>query len=712
MARDDLLSLSADDLASLTNRGTVKRAEKELTSGDLQFEISEGSDGHLLVNWSDGINCEFQAGGSVHEARCSSGALGITRHIVRSVLAYQQFRRSSAAPATHAPGEGANAALESASRPPSEHDDSAKAMAETKVPSSKLSTAGVSVWDPGEITDEALISQYGKAAIQRARTRFNEGTLVELTRGNKPLAMFLDENCFVRFMVRGDLRYVAADCSEANLPRFVAMGVWAFRELPQERPTGLLSLQQSQPKVPVALLGQLQTLLDESYVHGIARSHQTLLARLTRLEEMLRQDSLVWPAELLNELTHEIELYAQHDARFDAQRAVFLVGELIARSRAIRRNVTAVPQLLIRGSRFDRPIEIASGRYVGLGMSVRTGRSQTIYNAFFQDADTGVLATVERSFSDETAKTFQELADTTLYRGVTLAGLAGSQVLLKAGKRLASGELILPRSASAFASNPQSFQWEQLKPPLLVENFEQLSSRWAFLPPSYLRPRRRTEGLHVVAIARASNVSFNPVEQCIEAKLFDHDGQSANLVLPFHSRGLSGFDNFLNELRTNSDAVKFVSGHVSLANQQLTFRPLAVVIEANGSRRAIYPYWSQARDADASKTTSAQKVAASNEERFSNLREPANPLKQYFSRLSHFNAELLLLGLQNNAAAIKQLADELIEVAKSLGFLRIATLLEQLRTELGRSQDDPHYQFSSAIKLSQQLSLIGRIEAM
>ena len=100
MARDDLLSLSIDDLASMTNRGTVKRAEKELAAGQLEFDIKEGSDGHLLVNWSDGIECEFRAGGSVHDARCSSGAIGITRHIVRSVLAYQVFQRSGSLPAS------------------------------------------------------------------------------------------------------------------------------------------------------------------------------------------------------------------------------------------------------------------------------------------------------------------------------------------------------------------------------------------------------------------------------------------------------------------------------------------------------------------------------------------------------------------------------------------------------------------------------------
>ncbi len=119
-------------------------------------------------------------------------------------------------------------------------------------------------------------------------------------------------------------------------------------------------------------------------------------------------------------------------------------------------------------------------------MSIRPSQLKTTVNVFFQDMDTGVLANIEKSFSNDTEKTYQQLAETTLYRGVTLAGLTNSQLLLKSGKRLATGELVLPRSAAAMASNPQSFQWEQLKPPLAAESFEQLAARWAFLPPSYL----------------------------------------------------------------------------------------------------------------------------------------------------------------------------------------------------------------------------------
>ncbi len=711
MARDDLMSLTVDDLASLTNRGTVKRAERELTACQLEFEIKEDSDGHLLVKWSDGIECVFQAGGAVHEARCSSGAVGITRHIIRSVLAYQKYQRGGVAPANDGSGRTSGEVAVVDSLSPSDAGDRFAETTEQTVAATDVQGDSLAAWDPGEFTDNDLLARFGKGAIQRARTRFEAGTLVELTRGSKPFATFLDENCFVRFMVRGDLRYVAADCSEATLARFVAMAVWAFRKLPKDQQVGLLSLQQSQPEVPVSLLQQLQVLLDESFGHGIARAPNAWLARLTRLEEAMRKDSLVWPAELLCELSHEIELYAQHDARFEPQRVVFLVGELIARSRAIHRNLTTVPQLLIRGSRFDRPIDIASARYVGIGMSVRPGRAQTTFNAFFQDADTGILATVERTFSNQSEKSFQELAQTTLYRGITLAGLAGSQILLKSGKRMASGELVLPRSASAFASNPQSFQWEQLKPPLAAESFAHLASRWAFLPPSYLRPRRRTDGLHVVAIARVENACFNPVEQRIEAGLVDHGGRVAKMVLPFHARGASGFDRFLVELESHGDAARFIAGHVTMANQQLTILPLAVVIELGEIRHAIFPLWSQDRDANKTQAKAVAGFAAA-DVTFSDQGDATNPLKQFFDRLCHFNGEIVLLGIESGADTIERLAAELIEVATSIGFLRIAALIEQLRNELMRGKNDFHHDITKSIQLAQQLSLIGRIEAM
>src|SRR5215469_4572669 len=97
MPRTDLLALTQDDLADLSNRGTVKRALRELESGSPVCQIDETAEGEVVVSWSDGVTCRFGAGDSVHGAVCSSGVSGVSRHVIRSVLAYQQRWRPPAA---------------------------------------------------------------------------------------------------------------------------------------------------------------------------------------------------------------------------------------------------------------------------------------------------------------------------------------------------------------------------------------------------------------------------------------------------------------------------------------------------------------------------------------------------------------------------------------------------------------------------------------
>ena len=96
--RADLLALAPDDLATLTNRGTVKRAQKEIEAGEPTVEMREEEGGDLLFRWSDGVACRFQAGRPVHDAVCSSGLAGISRHIIRSILAYQKAEAKRAEP--------------------------------------------------------------------------------------------------------------------------------------------------------------------------------------------------------------------------------------------------------------------------------------------------------------------------------------------------------------------------------------------------------------------------------------------------------------------------------------------------------------------------------------------------------------------------------------------------------------------------------------
>ena len=90
MSRADLLALSGDDLAALTNSGTVKRAQREVETGECTCQLDEADDGSLTAKWSDGARCFLPAGAVLTEGRCSCVAVGLCRHLVRTVLAYQR----------------------------------------------------------------------------------------------------------------------------------------------------------------------------------------------------------------------------------------------------------------------------------------------------------------------------------------------------------------------------------------------------------------------------------------------------------------------------------------------------------------------------------------------------------------------------------------------------------------------------------------------
>ncbi len=669
MTRTDFLSLSDSDLAALTNRGTVKRAQREIDSGELRCEIHE-SEGALMVTWSDGTVCRFPAGATIHDASCSSGSVGISRHVIRSVLAYRQQKAGS-------------------------EPDADESHAE---PSSVAGTA----WDPGDIGDDALIKQFRKAAITRARKVFEQGVLVELTRGAKPSARFLHESCTVRFPVPGDIRYARADCAEALLPQWVPMAVWAFREFRADRVAGLLSIQQAELPTPHEELDRLGDLLAELCADGIAGVAATWPQRLARSEKQLRSSGLVWPAELVVDLLHQHQRYREQDARFSPQEIVRLTGELIARSRAIRTQNGSVPQALVRGNKSDRRTDIKGGRFVGLGLGVRLGRRHTTMQAFFQDTDTGTVVAAERVFSDpdpdgaDDPKSFTDLAMHGLHRGVSLGAASLSQMLLGSGKRTPTDELILPRGAGKLMTNPQTFQWEQLAPPLAVEDFAQLRQRFESLPPDWLRPRRQTENLHVLSIAGVAETEFDVVNQQLTATIHDSVGDTARLIHPYHRRGDQGFAELMMALQHHGSQVRFVCGHVRFINQQLQIHPISVVLQnLDGSRIALSAWLGGGDTIAAAKGLEVEQQA-----------RRTSPIAEFFQQLQDCLAEALLTGL-NQASATDW--NDLSRSAQRLGFVRLAGPIEVLAKDLSERSNQLRWNAAISVQTTAQLCMLSRM---
>ncbi|HEX6099901.1 MAG TPA: hypothetical protein VF432_26545 [Thermoanaerobaculia bacterium] len=375
-ARADLLALTADDLATLSNRGIVKRAQQEIEAGEPSVTIEEDG-GAVVFRWSDGAVCTFAAGKGVRGSVCSCPATTVCRHRIRSVLAYQ-----AAAPQA-APVEGP--------------------------------------WDPGTIGDDALAAHFSAAALGRARSQFEEGHVVELLRAAKPSALLHSVPALVRFLVPHDLRYTHCDCSETPPCIHVPIAIWSFRLLGADANSGVVSTRTAAPEVPEALLASLESVLIELAALGFAGVPRALLDRARRLEQQSREAGLVWPAEVLADLLEQLEAYAAHDARFSSETFARLAGELCIRIDAIREAPPAVPQLFVRGMRTDRLTEVGTARLVGVGCSVETTRAGATVSALLQDVASGMVVAVTR------------------FKGIPIPSIGSGQLLARGGKRTSGG---------------------------------------------------------------------------------------------------------------------------------------------------------------------------------------------------------------------------------------------------------------------------------
>jgi hypothetical protein len=640
--RQDLLLLTSDDLVTLSNRGIVKRAQQEMQSLELQAKFQEDAAGNVEVQWSDEVCCKLPANVTIAQGQCSCPATILCRHIVRSVLAYQAKDLNTEQPEPVA-----------------------------------------IAWNPAEISDELLNTQYSKSQLARLRSQYAAGLVIGVNCGTKPTAHFhtlsLNTHC---------------DCSEAAPCSHVPLAVWAFREL-GNRTHGLIST--AIEVIPTALLDDIETHLSELAECGIANMERTLPDRLNRLEQRCRAGDLVWLAEILVDLLQAYHLYQQRDGSFVPDRVVALLAELWMRSDAIRhRDLSGhqIPQLLIGGSQLDKTSSLGASRLVGLGCGVTVQTKGVTLTTYLQDADSGTLMAIPKHFIniDNQPADFQQLAQTTISKGLSLASVGAGQLLIKGGKRTPSYEFVPGRSALSL--HPQSFRWEQLRSPLLVDSFADLQATLVDLPPRSLRPRRVTESLQVLPIAQVEQVSFDPITQNIRATLLDAAGDRATLIHPYTSRGAAGAEALLEQLK--SQELRFVAAQVSLGSGGLMLAPLSLVFESDGQRSLLQPW------IDVGKNATATSLDAS-------VIPTQSPVVDYLQQLSIALADLWLVGLNKADEMHCRQWQELLEQGRLIGFQRLLQPLELLSRALEQKSHTLVQDLQPAINALATLTVLSEL---
>ena len=618
MARQDLLALTPDDLIALSNRGLVKRAQRESETGETGAQIEEDSAGDVLARWLDGARCRIPAREALSAGCCTCAATAICRHLVGTILGYQRLA------AAQRPGE----------------------------PES---------WDPGAISDEALAACFTARQLAALRQQFESGLVVELHRGPRPRARLHNLAHSIRFLVAGDARYTRCDCAGAAPCGHVPLSVWAFRLLPPERAAGLVSTARETAAAPARLLDELDQALEQVLDHGIAELPDPLTRRLERLENECRRADMVWLAEILLELIEQRRQYETHDARFSPAQVATLIGELIVRADAARYPQQTVPPMFIRGSSAECVARMGNSRLIGLGTSVELRHGSVVLAACLQDAATGVVVALAREFANpkpgDAAPSFAQLARTTVFQGAGLGDAGAGQILIHGGKRSPNGEFRPGRSRGAL--NPQNFQWEQLRPPVFAEGFEELMEHQRLLPHPCLRPRRLTENLHVCPITAVEHPAFHAREQRVEAILRDSQGNSATLLHPYHSRGRQGVEALLHHLAKSR--LIFVAGKTGLGPQGLSIAPTGLVFEGGEGRWLLQP-WIGGDAVPATGQLAAEQAVSAEA-----------PLRRHVGELLDLLGELALVGRPRISARLWQ---DLGDQSKALGLVHVAGFVQ------------------------------------
>lgn len=553
--RSDLLALTADDLAAVANRGLLKRARREIEAGDLTAQWTESEDETIRAVWSDNVTCTLPGGKTVRDAQCTCGALEMCRHILRTVLAWQ---------IRQAPGSAGSGA----SQPPEP-------------------------WDPGRIADALLESQVPKAVRERAAILWSQGVLAEALRSAKPSVRFHCPGHTVRFPVPDDVRYAQCSCADPAPCAHAVLAVRAFRLLAPDVASGIVSAGPLDLPVRQEPMAAAEACVLDLLTEGFASLGSAWRDRVHRVAAECASAALLWPAQILEEIAEDFDRYASRDAAFAPGHTVDRMGELLLRLDAIRAGRAPVPQAFIRGMKTDGDSELGAARFVGLGASVVEERRTTSLTVVLQDCDNGHVVALVRSFTEEpdstaSRKPFHQLARATAVKDASLALLANGQLVTQGGRRKASGQLVIGRARAVV--NPQNYSWEQLKAPVLVEDFAELHARLRLLPPASFRPRRAAADFHVCPVAAVEGAAFEPVGNSIAAMVVDRAGEKAVLSHPWTERGQSGADALLNALRSGQQPL-FVAGYVRTKGPSLLIRPTAVVFAGEGgARRSVMPW--------------------------------------------------------------------------------------------------------------------------
>ncbi|EKO59383.1 hypothetical protein LEP1GSC082_1231 [Leptospira kirschneri str. H2] len=534
--RQDILSLSLQELEVLTSKGTVNRALKDIESGT-KGEWKETENGSIEVVWEDSVTCILPGSVPIQESSCTCSSTGVCRHIIRTIVAYQK-RTISDKP--------------------------------------NLS------WNPGSISDESLRSFISASSFTKAKSIFNSGIAVELDRTDVPVAKIHGLGT-VHFPVPNDIRYARADCKGSLGEQIIAVAVWSFRLTHLEKEFVSTNIQEI--KISSDITDRANIILKEIVQYGFQGASEYLKERLSQLERSCLEEGLLWPAEVLSELQEEYSKYLLHDSLFDPDQVVYLLGEWIIRMDALKENKGAIPSLVISGDTKTYSSELIVRSLIGLGSGIKVLQKGFVVLSYFADPKSDKILLYECSFEKHTEEPFHSIGNFTVFKGIPLHNFGKSSIVSSSIKKTTSGKL---QFSNKLTLNPQTFFFESLSENILSNNFNETIKILLEKPPRPLGPRWAAGNFFVFKVERFTQPHFDNILQQMNIELEDQNGNIAYAQLPYYSRASDGIENLQHALVDSH--LRYVCGIADVTSGRLYIKPVSFVIEQGGNRTMLQPY--------------------------------------------------------------------------------------------------------------------------
>ena len=547
--RADLLALSAEALAAEYNPGLVKRAARELATGQGP-ELTVETDQTVVGVFPDGTSTRLPPGNGLQNASCTCGARAC-RHRIAVVLRYAESH-----------GDATTAPL------------------------------------PAAFADEALARYLGETLLAAARAACVRGVMVAVQRPAKSETTTVVRlpTCTVSFHSPTEISAARCDCAASGACAHLALAVWALRQAESSPPAGDSSgagagAGESEHAPPFELAGAVRServdtglladfdLLSGAILEGGAAYLEGRFAlRFAQLRGRAEAARMTWIVDLLQDLESLLERYAARSARYDEAKLVHLLVELHARSRAAR-STGELPPAFILGIGEAAETLLTRVRLIALGARVDADGSARRATIYLADPETGTVCVLRKQWTyteDQTPESGPTLARRTVLPRLDLGTLARGNLVSQAVRRRANRELDLGTRAGQTTLLPGGASFATLPSPLLVRSVHELRSSLAAAPPECLRPRVLTDGIVVLPIAEVKSISYAAAEQTCQATVVDDAGEIIVVRVEHRPVAPHALEAFAAALLRGA---RFVTGHARWENNQLWLEPLGVATE-------------------------------------------------------------------------------------------------------------------------------------